>query len=117
MKNLTLTLLAVAGSFALVSCDSKQENAREDATEKKADAMENKADAVRDTAEKKADTLESQKSMSNTSTTNTQLENKADATRNAAEKNADALENKADAVRDNNAMPMTTPMGTATPNP
>ncbi len=115
MKHIILPILAVAGALTLGACDSKQENARQDAVEKKADAVENKADAVRNNAEKKADAMEDQKKMANDHSTNAQLENKADATRNAAEKKADAMENQADAIRDGKAAPMTTPM--ATPNP
>ncbi len=102
----TIACLAVAATaFTLSACDSKQENAREDAVEKKADAMENKADAVRDNAEKKADAIESQKTMSQPHSTNSALENKADAVRDGAEKQADAMENKADAVRNQSPAP------------
>jgi len=104
-RQITLCSIAAASALALTACDSKQENARENAVEQKADKMENKADAVRDNAEKKADAIESQKSMSNDHSTNAALENKADATRAAAEKKADAMENKADAVRDQTPVP------------
>ncbi len=109
MKHIILPILAVAGALTLGACDSKQENARQDAAEKKADAIENKADAVRKDAEKKADAIEDQKKMANDHSTNVQLENKADATRDAAEKKADAMENKADAVRDGKVAPVATP--------
>ncbi len=105
IKQFTLCLAAAASALALSACDSKQENAREDAVEQKADSMENKADAVRDSGEKKADAIEEQKSMSHDHSTNSALENKADATRDAAEQNADALENQADAVRDQTPAP------------
>ena len=104
-KQITLCLVTAAFALAFSACDSKQENAREDAVEQKADSMENKADAVRDGAEKKADAIEEQKTMSNDSSTNSALENKADATRDAAEKNADAIENQAEAVRDQSPAP------------
>lgn len=104
-QQITLCAMAGASALALSACDSKQENARQDAVEKKADKMEDKADTVRDSAEKKADAMESQKSMSNSSSTNATLENKADATRNAAEQKADAMEDQADAVRDQTPVP------------
>ncbi len=104
-RQFTLCLIAAASALALSACDSKTENAREDAAEQKADNMENKADAVRETGEKKADAIESQKTMSNDHSTNATMENKADATRNATEQKADAMENKADAVRDQSPAP------------
>jgi hypothetical protein len=51
-----LPLFAVVASLSLTGCDSKQENAREDALEKKADALEDKADVA--PTEKKEDALE-----------------------------------------------------------
>ena len=105
IKQITLCLAAAASVLALSACDSKQENAREDAAEKKADQMEEKADAVRDAGEKKADAIESKKDMSNTDTTNERLENSADATREAADQKADAIEENADAVRDQSPAP------------
>ncbi len=45
-------------ALVLVSCDSKQENMRENQLEKKADAMEDKADVTRENAEKVADKIE-----------------------------------------------------------
>ncbi|MBA3651158.1 MAG: hypothetical protein H0W66_06705 [Chthoniobacterales bacterium] len=97
--------IAAASAFALSSCDSIQENARQNAAEQKADNMENKADAVRDNGEKKADAMDSQKAMSNDHSTNATVENKADATRDAADQKADAVENSADAVRDQSPAP------------
>lgn len=105
LKRFTLCLAALAGVFTLASCDSKQENAREDAADKKADTIENKADAVRDNGEKKADAIEENKSMSNDHSTNQAMENKADGTRDAADATADKMENKADAVRDMSPTP------------
>ncbi|SDY78112.1 hypothetical protein [Hymenobacter psychrophilus] len=62
-KVLFLALAAVSFSFA--SCDSKTEDAQEQAAdnveeagEMKADAMEEKADMVRDSADAKADAME-----------------------------------------------------------
>lgn len=100
MKTLTTPFIVLAATLCFVACDSKQENAREDALEKKADQMENKADAIRDAGERKADAIESQKALSKPAVTNDRLENAADATRKATENAADKLENKADAVRE-----------------
>jgi hypothetical protein len=104
-KQITLCLVTAAFALAFSACDSKQENAREDAVEQKADSMENKADAVRDGAEMKADAIEEQKSTSHDHSTNATLENQGDATRGAAETSADTLENQADAVRDQSPVP------------
>lgn len=100
MKPITLSLIALVAAFTLGACDSKEENARQDALERKADNLEDNADAVRRDAERKADALESQKSSANAPSTNSSLENAADAKRRAAEGTADGLENKADAVRE-----------------
>lgn len=58
MKSLVILFGAALLGFGAVSCDSPQEDAREDALENKADAQENAADAVRDNAEQKADAIE-----------------------------------------------------------
>ncbi len=100
MKPITLSLIALAGTFTLIACDSKEENVRENKLERKADNLEDSADIVRKDAERKADALESQKSLSNPSTTNSALENAADAKRNAAESTAESLERKAAAERE-----------------
>ncbi|MCA8832172.1 hypothetical protein [Hymenobacter pini] len=64
MKKVLFLALAAA-SFSFASCDSKKEDAQEQAAENveasgeaKADAMEEKADAVRDSADAKADAME-----------------------------------------------------------
>ncbi|PJJ48740.1 hypothetical protein [Hymenobacter chitinivorans] len=64
MKKVLFLALAAA-SFTFASCDSKKENAQENAAdnveaagEAKADAMEEQADAVRDSADNKADAME-----------------------------------------------------------
>ena len=61
----TLFLALAAASFAFTSCESKKEEAVEQAAdnveaacEVKADAMENQADAVRDSADAKSDAME-----------------------------------------------------------
>ena len=51
-----IPVFAIALSFGLTGCDSKQENAREDALEKKADTLEDQADKA--PTEKKEDALE-----------------------------------------------------------
>lgn len=79
-----ITLFAVLGTVALVSCDSKQEEVRKDSLENKADALEGSAEQVRKDAEAAADATE----------------NNADAIREAAERKADALEDKAENTRD-----------------
>lgn len=61
-----IPVFAVAFSFALTGCDSKQENAREDALENKADALEDTADKAKtekteDALEDKADAVREQK--------------------------------------------------------
>ncbi|UOR04342.1 hypothetical protein MUN82_15510 [Hymenobacter aerilatus] len=64
MKKVLFLALAAA-SFSFASCDSKKEDATEQAAdnveaagEAKADAMEEQADAVRDSADAKADNME-----------------------------------------------------------
>ena len=73
----TNSILLFSGVLALanftVGCDSKQEEAREAAVERKADNLEERADKIRENAEAAAD----------------KVENKAD-----------ALEERADEVRD-----------------
>lgn len=79
-----ITLFAILVTAALCSCESKQEEVREDRLENKADSMEGTADQVRKNAEAAADATE----------------NNADAIREEAERKADALEDKADQTRD-----------------
>lgn len=50
----TLPFFAVVAGLSLSGCDSKQENAREDALEKKADALEDQADNAPTKAEEKS---------------------------------------------------------------
>ena len=61
-----IPICAVAVSFSLTGCDSKQENAREDALEQKADNLEDAADKAKtekteDALEDKADAVREQK--------------------------------------------------------
>lgn len=115
MKTPILATLLTTAAFSLVlsSCDSRQENAREDALEQKADALEKKADNVRkegeaaaDATEDAADRLRDQaKDALDTTKETTEAradaaEDNADAIREAAEKKADALEDEADANRE-----------------
>ena len=79
-----ITLFAILGTATLVSCDSKQEEVREQSLENKADALEGSAEQVRKNAEAAADATE----------------NNAEAIREEAERKADALEDKADDNRD-----------------
>ncbi len=105
-KSIVTLISASAFAFALTSCDSKRENAREDALEQKADSMENTADHVRKNAEAKADMKEEQADAirktgkSNVENAADAVENEADRVRDAAEKSANRIEDKADAVRE-----------------
>ncbi|WP_210114413.1 hypothetical protein [Hymenobacter elongatus] len=75
MKKVLFLALAAA-SFSFTSCDSKTENAQENAAdgveasgEAKADAMEEQADMVRDSADNKADAMEDAADVNNPSQT------------------------------------------------
>ncbi|MHA3771913.1 hypothetical protein ACXR0O_10295 [Verrucomicrobiota bacterium sgz303538] len=97
----SLYLFAAVAALGLSACDSRQENARENALEKRADGLENQADATRKASEKKADAIESSgKHGVDKLNPNTPADKEADAVRKSGEAKADALENKADAVRD-----------------
>jgi len=99
---ITQILGATAAAFLFSSCDSKQENMREDALENKADSLENQADAVRQQGEKAADAAEdtADKLDKTNPTAADNAEKAADATRENAEKSADAIENEADKTRE-----------------
>lgn len=84
MKSIVMLFGAALFGFGAVSCDSPQEEAREEALEDRADAKEEVADAVRESGERKADAQEEA----------------ADAVREDAERRADALEDAADRTRD-----------------
>ena len=97
----TLVVLSALAALTFSACDSRQENARENALEKKADTLENQADATRNAAERKADAIESTgKQGADKLNPNTPADKQADAVRKSGEATADTLENKADAVRD-----------------
>lgn len=97
MKTTSLITLAFAAfAFSFTACDSRQENARENALERRADALEDKADIVREKAEKTADAVETNDPGLNSRAT----EKTAEAVRESGEKTADALENQADRERE-----------------
>jgi hypothetical protein len=75
--------LFLSGMF-LVSCDTKQEDVRDQAIENKADALEGEADLTRKQGEAAADSVE----------------DRADAAREAADQEAKRLEDAADSTRD-----------------
>ena len=87
-------------ALAFAACDSREENARENAMENRADALEEQAKATRNAGEKRADAIEDTKVGSEKIDPNNPKEKAADATRKAAEDKADALEDKADATRE-----------------
>lgn len=104
MKTTTIATLVGASALALLftSCDSKQEEAREEKLEQKADNIDAAATQLRKDGEKVADMQEdsatairkgSEKAADST-------EDSADATRKAVEKRADQLEERADEVRE-----------------
>jgi len=98
MKTTSLIPLTTAAvcAFAFAACDSRQENARENALERKADTLEDKAGVVRDKAEKTADAVEANDPGLNRPST----ERTAEAVRESGEQTADALEEKADRERE-----------------
>ncbi|SOD41689.1 hypothetical protein [Nitrosovibrio sp. Nv4] len=96
MNNLKPVLIAAILTFALVGCESKQENQREQAVEKKADKLEQKADVTREQGEATADRIEKQDPGMDTHTT----DRTADAAREAAEKRADQMEEQAARLRE-----------------
>ncbi len=101
MNKLFSLFAVVVAVLSLAACDSKQENARENALEKKADGMEDQADATRKMSEKKADAIESngKQGMEKLNPV-TPADKDADAVRKSGEAKADRLENGADAVRE-----------------
>jgi len=104
MKTKTIVKLISASALALAftSCDSKQEDAREERLEMKADNIEDTADNLRKDGEKAADMKEERADAirQGNDTAADRVEDSADATRKAVEKRADQIENEADAVRD-----------------
>jgi len=95
MKTLTITFSAL-GLVFLCGCDSKEEQRRERALERRADTLEEAAATTREKGEKKADAIERSDPGLNSPST----ERAADATRTDAEIKADALEEAAKATRE-----------------
>lgn len=83
--------LAIAGMLALGACDSKKENAIENAAENQADMMENQADMMDDQADV-ANNAAAANAMENQADV---LEEKAEQTREQGEKAADKAEETA----------------------
>lgn len=95
MKPITIILSGVS-LFALSGCDSKEEQRREKALERKADTLEDKAEATREQGDKVADSVERRDPGLNAPST----DRAADAVRTDAERKADALEDAAKATRE-----------------
>lgn len=104
MKTTTIATLvgASALAFLFTSCESKQEEVREDKLEQKADNIDASATQLRKDGEKVADMKEEHADSIRKGSENAAdaTENSADATRKAVENRADQLEDKADAVRE-----------------
>jgi hypothetical protein len=96
MKTILLPLLSAATTlFMLSACDSKEEQRREKALERKADTLEDQAKTVRERGEKTADAIEDSDPGPNSPAT----ERAAKAARKDSERKADQLEDAADATR------------------
>jgi gas vesicle protein len=104
MKTKSIVTLIGASAFALAftSCDSKQEQAREEMLENKAENLEAGADQLRKDGEKVADMKEEHADAirSGSEKAADATEENADATREAVEKRADEIEDEADKVRE-----------------
>jgi len=106
MKTNTIATLIGASALALLftSCDSKQEEVREEKLEQKADNIDAAATQLRKDGEKVADMKEDSADAIRKRTGNEPAadatEDSADATRKAVEKRADQLEERADEVRE-----------------
>ena len=101
-KSILIATGLSAASLLFVSCDSKQEQAREEALEQKAENLEASADQLRKDGEKVAELKESHADAIRDGREKAAyaVENSADATREAVEKRADELEEEADATRE-----------------
>ena len=95
MKTITILLSGVS-LLALSACDSKEEQRREKALERKADSLEDTAEATREKGEKVADSIERRDPGINAPST----DRAANSVRTDAERKADALEDAADATRE-----------------
>lgn len=104
MKTNPIVTLLGASAVALMftSCDSKQENAREEQLEQKAEGQEAGADQLRKDGEKVADAKEEHADAirKNSEKNADAVEEDADATRKAVEKRADEIESDADKTRE-----------------
>jgi hypothetical protein len=104
MKTKSIAILSGASALALlfVSCDSKQEQAREQNLENKAETMDTGANQLRKDGEKVADMKEANADAIRKSSERAAdaTEDSADATRKAVEKRADDIEAAADKVRE-----------------
>jgi hypothetical protein len=89
-------ILSGLGLLALSACDSKEEQRREKALERKADALEDAAEATREKGDKVSDAIKKDDPGLNAPSTN----RAADAVKTDAERKADALEDAADATRE-----------------
>jgi hypothetical protein len=83
-----LTILGVAALMSVAACDSKQENAVENAYDNKADAIDNQAEKLEDRADNMVGAAEDA-----TENAADALKDKADAVREAGEKAGDRVEN------------------------
>lgn len=97
MKTLLLPLLALG--FVFTACDSKQENQREAALERKADAMEDQGDAVKKDANAKADAVDKATDKAPNATEKAG-DAQADAIKKDGEAKKDGLEKAAEATRE-----------------
>jgi hypothetical protein len=104
MKTNSIATLIGASALALsfTSCESKQEEAREEIHEQRAESLEAGADQTRKAGEQAADAKENQADAMRKANDRAAdaTENSAEATRKAAENRADQLEEKADEERD-----------------
>ena len=96
MKAFTIASLTLASAVLLTACDSKEEERREKALERKADTLEESAKTAREQGEKKADRIEGSDPGFNSNAT----ERAAAETRREAERKADELEDAADSARE-----------------
>lgn len=104
MKSTTIATLVGASALVLLftSCESKQEQAREEKLEQKADSIDAAATQLRKDGEKVADMKEENADAVRKGSERAAdaTESSADATRKAVEKRADQLEERADEVRE-----------------
>jgi hypothetical protein len=104
MKTNSIAALVSASAIALfvTSCDSKQEQVREEQLEQKADAIETNADQLRKDGERVAEMKDADADAIRKNNENAAdaTESSADATRKNADQRADQLDEAADDVRE-----------------